>query len=232
MAQEIILSMTDAEKSDLVKLEQRIVKGMAVVIDVALALREIKDRLLYRDGYPSWSAYCEGRWGKSRDWGYNLISWINSLELIQPHLPPEIPPPTERESRELTPLRDEPAKMGVCIVHATDDSKAQGKKRTAKHVKKRVKEMIGEDGYGTDAPDIDQDDKPAKPLSEPGSEPAPSDDDFEQDATCVVTLGGKAAQWGHSGTMTAVEFCKLVEDITADMQLNSEEHYSITLTVV
>jgi hypothetical protein len=71
---ELITALTTEEQTDLSRLENVIDTGRETFVKVGEALREINHRRLYRLDYGTFEAYCQERWGFSRQYAYNLIS--------------------------------------------------------------------------------------------------------------------------------------------------------------
>ncbi|MGA3354873.1 MAG: hypothetical protein ABSD85_17075 [Acidimicrobiales bacterium] len=83
------------------ELEAIVERGLATFVEVGLALVEIRDRRLYRDGgHDSFESYCRHRWGFSRQHAHRLIEGARVAELVSPV--GDIP--TERIARELVRL--------------------------------------------------------------------------------------------------------------------------------
>lgn len=92
----------------LVELEHVIERGQQTFIEVGLALLEIRDERLYRESYATFEDYCRERWGWSRDYGIKLA---NAAEVVHMLGSVDHGIQTERQARELAPLRDEPKVM-------------------------------------------------------------------------------------------------------------------------
>jgi len=76
--------LTSDEQTALKRCEKIIRKGAAEFIRVGLALREIRDRRLYRETHSSFEAYCLARFDFKRAHGYRLIAEATAvLELKQ-----------------------------------------------------------------------------------------------------------------------------------------------------
>src|SRR5437773_11453458 len=65
--------LSEQERVRLAELEARVKDGIEGFLAVGAALCEIRNSRLYREGYPSFGAYCEGRWRMSGRRGYQLI---------------------------------------------------------------------------------------------------------------------------------------------------------------
>lgn len=85
-------------------LEQTIETGMSSFVLVGEALLEVRDSRLYRLTYPTFEAYCKGRWG----FGHSHAARLMEAAQVAIALPPMGEVPTnERQARALAPvLRD------------------------------------------------------------------------------------------------------------------------------
>jgi hypothetical protein len=63
-------NLTAREKHDLVKAERTIAKGLKSFLAVGMALKEIRDKRLYRQQYDTFEEYCIRRWDFSRIHAY------------------------------------------------------------------------------------------------------------------------------------------------------------------
>jgi len=69
----------------LAHLEGIIERGLETFIEVGEALLRIREERLYReDGYPSFEAYCQQRWGHRRAWADRHISAVRKLAELDP----------------------------------------------------------------------------------------------------------------------------------------------------
>lgn len=105
-APEVIAPMTDSEREDFTKL-----KGEARDSAVKLwrALKEISDRKLYREHFPSFEKFVESEFdGKGRQWAYQLIDAANTADKLAVI---DVQPATERQARDLKKTAKTVAKM-------------------------------------------------------------------------------------------------------------------------
>lgn len=66
--------MQAVEQLTLIELESVIERGLQTYVEVGEALKEISERRLYREqGFDTFEAYCEQRWGFSRKVGYEYM---------------------------------------------------------------------------------------------------------------------------------------------------------------
>jgi protein gp37 len=127
------LALKLAEQRRLADCEGIIERGLATFIEVGEALLCIRDERLYRAEHRTFEDYCRERWGFSRQRGLQLI---DAAEMTTTVVTAGLPAPTsERQARELAPLRDEPEQMSG----AWQDAVAEhGDRPTAAQVREHV----------------------------------------------------------------------------------------------
>lgn len=76
------MQMTKELTQRLSSLESIIEKGRKTFFDVGTALASIRDEKLYKHEFNTFEAYCQARWGWSRQYSYNLISAANTVESL------------------------------------------------------------------------------------------------------------------------------------------------------
>src|SRR5262245_52310475 len=76
--------LTTTEKQELVRCEETIEAGLKTFYEVGKALLKIRDMRLYRAEYPTFEAYCQDRWGISRNRAYQNISAVQIVDQISP----------------------------------------------------------------------------------------------------------------------------------------------------
>ena len=96
-------------------LEQTIEAGMASFVLVGEALLEVRDSRLYRLNYPTFEAYCKGRWGFSGPRAYQLMQ---AAEVVAAVGSTNVDPPTnEGQARALAPvLRDHGPEAAAAVL--------------------------------------------------------------------------------------------------------------------
>jgi hypothetical protein len=136
---EVVLKLTSQERKDLKALEKKVANGQR---DSIAALREIRDRRLYREDYSSFDEYL-AQWHRTRQWASQQIQWLRRVELLeaatgkiflQSHL-------SAHEVRALAPLDDLPELYVAAIRQADAEAERTGKKRSAKMVQAAVKRL-------------------------------------------------------------------------------------------
>lgn len=92
--------LTESEKDVLSKCESVIERGLKSFIEVGTALLAIRDNRLYREAFPTFEAYCQDKWGMTRQYAHYLIGAVevtndlstNGLQIL---------PTSERQARPL-----------------------------------------------------------------------------------------------------------------------------------
>jgi hypothetical protein len=93
--------LSEAEQADLARCERALLQGRRKRFrQVALALWEIKDRRLYRQGFSTFEAYLQERWGFSRAWGHAMAT---AGGVVKEKEDGGLPAPTsQREAKRMT----------------------------------------------------------------------------------------------------------------------------------
>jgi hypothetical protein len=102
-------ALSAGEQVDLTALEEIVDKGIKTFIEVGRALAEIRDRRLYRDSHSTFEEYCHDRWLLSRTRAYQLIDAAGVVDVMSTMV--DTPPASERQARELVPLKDDEQEM-------------------------------------------------------------------------------------------------------------------------
>ncbi|HZR20562.1 MAG TPA: hypothetical protein VFE51_24990 [Verrucomicrobiae bacterium] len=76
--------LTSDELARLEKCESVIKTGLATFFEVGQALLTIRLCGLYREGYPTFDAYCHARWGIGRSYACRLIGAAERVKLLSP----------------------------------------------------------------------------------------------------------------------------------------------------
>ncbi|MEZ6069446.1 MAG: hypothetical protein R3C10_04045 [Pirellulales bacterium] len=80
-------------------------KGLATFVEVGLALKEIRDRRLYREEYSTFEAYVDKRHGLKRTYAHYLIESAAAADQVFTVV--NSAPNTERQARELARVPEE-----------------------------------------------------------------------------------------------------------------------------
>jgi len=99
----ITLSLQEA--TDVARLEGDIQHGLDSFTAIGKALEEIRQRRLYRDAYASFDAYCQQRWGWSKQHAYRLINAFQVDQLLIESGAPAVP--NEHVARALGAIEDD-----------------------------------------------------------------------------------------------------------------------------
>jgi hypothetical protein len=127
--------LTAQDRDDLRRLEEVFVQGQRESI---AALREIRERKLYREGYATFDEYMMCRWGHSRQWATQQINWLRRMELLE-GTGNDRYQMTADDAKALGPLEDDPELFVAAIAEAEEEAKRAGKKRTKKYLQEAVK---------------------------------------------------------------------------------------------
>ena len=99
--------LSENEKAELEILEGVITREMKSFMSVGKALLTIRDRGLYREGYKTFSDYCNVKWQMGRVHAHRLIAGSQIVANLSPtgdlYTPCEIMPTNERQVRPFGP---------------------------------------------------------------------------------------------------------------------------------
>ena len=126
--------LTEAELLELGSLEATVERGLRAFWEIGQALRQIRDKRLYRQDYPTFEEYCITRWEMSRRSAYQLINAAIVVENVRNCA--QILPLNEAQARPLTTL--EPPQQQEAWTKAV--STAPSGKVTASHVAQVARE--------------------------------------------------------------------------------------------
>ena len=127
-------TLTDAEALELSSLEATVERSLKAFWEIGQALRQIRDRRLYRQDFSTFEDYCTNRWEMSRRSAYQLIEAATVYENVRHGA--QILPANERQVRPLTalPSQEQPRAWAQAV------STAPNGKLTAFHVARVVEE--------------------------------------------------------------------------------------------
>ena len=80
----VILPLECQEQEDMAAHEARIATNLHAFVQVGEALRDIRDRRLYREGYKTFESYCRSRWDFSRAHAYRLVGAAETMAVLSP----------------------------------------------------------------------------------------------------------------------------------------------------
>jgi hypothetical protein len=133
--------MSPEETNRLAELEEVIQTDLKGFIRVGMALKEIRDKRLYRSKYVAWKDYLRGEWDLSKSYGEYQIAATDVVKNLESNVHNcgrfEILPQNESQARPLTllPPEQQPIAWQNAIVRS-------GGKVTALDVMKEVKEIL------------------------------------------------------------------------------------------
>ena len=126
--------LTAQERRDYEKNTGVIRKGMGTFVEVGSALKDIRDRRLYREEFPgiTFEAYCRDRWDITKSYANYVIGAATVIENLTTIV---VKPATESQARPLTnPKLDDPAEAWERAVETAPKDDDGKPKITAKPV--------------------------------------------------------------------------------------------------
>ncbi|WP_051470186.1 hypothetical protein [Fischerella sp. PCC 9605] len=133
------------ERERLLALEREVVESF---LTAARALREIRDRRLYRESYPNFEEYCEARFGYGKRLAYYYIDAANVADNLEgSEQIVHVLPTSESQVRPLKGLAPDAQRL----VWSKAVEKAQGKAPSINVVRETLKEFVGDEA-NTEAP--------------------------------------------------------------------------------
>jgi len=125
---EISDSLNEQEAALFQDLEGTISLGLETSMEVVDALLSVRDNRLYREKFPSFSKYCEVRWGIKPNHAYTLIATYKVNAAIKADDPEaESVPPSH--AKELNKLPDE--EQPEALKEAKSEARKKGKQKVA-----------------------------------------------------------------------------------------------------
>ncbi|MCA9179629.1 MAG: hypothetical protein KDB14_34475 [Planctomycetales bacterium] len=124
--------LTATDKADFKRLDGVVQRGMKHFVEVGLALKEIRDRRLYRDSHKTFEAYVQQTHNIERAHAYRLIK---GAEVVQEMSPTGDKNPNEAQARELAKAGE---LAGDAWEIAQDKAAKDGREVTATDVREAV----------------------------------------------------------------------------------------------
>lgn len=171
--------LTASESADKTRLEHVVQSGIKAGRQANEALREIRDRRLYRDEAATFAEYLQARWNMSRSRGYQLIAAVEVTESLPERHKGKIT--NESQARAISAV---PQEKRAQVMDLTDDEPGPVTAAKIKRASARVVEPEPEPA-ATETPPKNVhncghlDDGDDEPNEHPGavvSEPLPGDD--------------------------------------------------------
>lgn len=184
--------LTRTEAARLAELEATVERALSSFVEVANALREIRDSLLYRKTHQTFEAYCRERWAFSKQYAYLVIAEAEVNQLVDS-------PIRQAQARELVPLLNEPEKLQQAWERAADNGIPPTAARIREEVQKekrrpripaRLREKQERDEFGAALQRLIAD---ARQVQRRAAR-----------AGAISTDAEKAAWYGHIGTLRGV----------------------------
>jgi hypothetical protein len=135
-------SLTTREQSLFARAERTIAKGLKSFLEVGMALKEIRDKRLYRQQYDTFEEYCARRWELSRPRAYELCAASEVVEDLSAVADIRLLPENERQTRPLTRLKD-PAQWRRAWQSAVKLAAAEKRPVTARDTEEAVQRLNG-----------------------------------------------------------------------------------------
>lgn len=131
--------LSEEEREQLLALEREVVDSF---LSAARALREIRDRRLYRESHQNFEAYCEARFGYGKRLAYYYIDAANVADnLEKSEQIVHVLPTSESQVRPLKGLEPDVQRL----VWGRAVEKAQGKAPSINVVQETLKEVVGDE---------------------------------------------------------------------------------------
>ena len=137
-----------AEQRVFDRAERTIARGLKSFLEVGMALKEIRDKRLYRQHYRTFEEYCARRWDFSRPRAYELVAASEVVADLSAIADIRLLPENEAQARPLTRLKH-PAHRQEAWQLAVQMAEAQGRAVTARDAEKAVNKI---NGYATAGP--------------------------------------------------------------------------------
>ncbi|MFN8160610.1 MAG: hypothetical protein U0R52_06150 [Solirubrobacterales bacterium] len=109
------------------ELERVIDRGLRTFVEVGNALREIRDERLYHGSHTTFEDYCRERWGFSRQRAHQHIEAAEVAGVLSTTVDKPAPE-TERQARELAPLKRDTERLEKAWAEATKDGEPTAEK--------------------------------------------------------------------------------------------------------
>lgn len=77
---DVVFRLSQDERTEFERLETEFQTGQRASIE---ALREIRQRRLYREQFPSFDAYLAQRWARTRQWVTQQVNWLRCVERLE-----------------------------------------------------------------------------------------------------------------------------------------------------
>jgi hypothetical protein len=99
-------SLTTREHREFARAERTIATGLKSFLEVGMALKEIRDKRLYRQQFDTFEEYCVRRWELSRPRAYQLCAASEVVTHLSTNVDTRLLPESEAQARPLMRLKD------------------------------------------------------------------------------------------------------------------------------
>lgn len=141
-AAELVEQLSASERRALENAERTITRGFKAFVAVGAALKEIRDRRLYREQFRTFEEYCGCRWEISRPRGYELCAAAEVVEDLSAIADIRLLPENEAQARPLARLKHAELRQRAWQL-AVRTAAAHGRPVTAKDSEQAVKDVNG-----------------------------------------------------------------------------------------
>jgi N6-adenosine-specific RNA methylase IME4 len=135
-------ALTTREQRDLARAEHTIARGLKSFLAVGVALKEIRDKRLYRQQYDTFEEYCIRRWELSRPRAYELCAASEVVADLSANADIGLLPENEAQARPLARLKmmeDRQRAWAMAVRLAA----TQGRSVTARDTEEAVRKLNG-----------------------------------------------------------------------------------------
>jgi len=133
-------TLTAREQREFGRAERMIAKGLKSFLEVGLALKEIRDKRLYRQQHDTFAEYCAERWELSRPRAYQLCAASEVVADLSTNVDIRLLPEIEAQARPLTRLK-EPEHRKRAWELALERAAATGRAVTARDTEDVVRNL-------------------------------------------------------------------------------------------
>ena len=119
---DVILKMSAKDRKDFERLDRKFEKGQRESI---AALREIRERKLFREDFGTFDDYMESC-GRTRQWATQQINWLRAVELLEEHGKEPYHLSVDA-AQPLTKLKDHPEELVRALLNAEETAQVSGK---------------------------------------------------------------------------------------------------------
>jgi hypothetical protein len=139
-------ALTTREQRELGRAERTIARGLKSFLSVGMALKEIRDKRLYRQHYNTFAEYCADRWELSRPRAYELCEASAVVADLSAIADIRVLPKNEAQARPLTRLKATEHRQRAWAM-AVAMAAAEGRPVTARDAEEAVSKLSSKIGF-------------------------------------------------------------------------------------